>query len=92
MNKDERRHLRQQLITGVSEVVPDNFTVWAESVDPLTEKVNVRISLEVSAEVSDKALAFLCDDPAAIGRVIGDQLRVKLGDELRKVLRNHYGH
>lgn len=91
MNSDERRHLRQQFLAGVSRILPDIFSRWVEATNHATEKITMRLTLEVSAEISDEALMNYCDDFNKVGRIVGSRLRKRMDEELQKVLRDYYG-
>lgn len=84
MSNDTRRHLRQALIKGVSEVLPNAFFKWVESTDHKTEKITVRLTLEVSGEIRDEAL--LSESSELYCNVVGNALYDRMKMAIRKAL------
>ena len=92
MDNKTHNYFRRRLVQGMSEVLPNAFMSWIEGINPMTERITVRLSLEASIDIPNERLMFDDTDLDQIGRIAGDKLRAQMGHELRRVLREYYGH
>lgn len=90
MVSEQQREKARELITAIKSTLPDEYLTWIERVDDNCDQVCVRLTIHATVPMPHKDITSLDGDVARYGRIVGDEIRRYIGEEIRNILRNHY--